>query len=270
MTSKSVLIIGINSDIGGFLSKKYKADGWTVYGTYRTNYVPKNYYADFDIYCDLVSVDSVNNCVRELQKENFAWDLIINASGTMEPIGKFFEVSISEWESSFQINFLSSARLLHGIWNLKSKLDKPSVVFFAGGGTNSSFDCYSAYCISKIALIKITELLDSEYSECNFFCIGPGFVNTKIHKETLKAKKSSGLNYYKTTQFQKTLGTSLIDIYLHIQWCVDNGSQVSGRNLSTVHDSWRDKKGNLLEMMIKNSNFFKLRRVQQGINSDSE
>lgn len=262
MKSKTVLIVGINSDIGGFLSKRYKDDGWIVYGTYRKIHAPKNYYADFDIHCDLSSEESVEDCVGTLQKANFAWDLVIYASGTMEPIGKFFEVPISEWSDSFHVNFSSPIRILHGIWNIRSKFDKPSVVFFAGGGTNSSFDCYSAYCVSKIALIKITELLDSEYLECNFFSIGPGYVNTKIHEETLNAKSRAGINYNKTIDFKNTPGTALEDIYLHIQWCIKNELLVSGRNLSTVHDRWRDKKGNLLETLTKNSNFFRLRRIQ--------
>jgi NAD(P)-dependent dehydrogenase (short-subunit alcohol dehydrogenase family) len=263
MKSKTVLIVGINSDIGGFLSKRYNKDGWIVYGTYRNKHALTNYFVDFEIYCDLYSEESVDDCAGTLHKLNFSWDLVIFASGTMVPIGEFFKVSISEWSDSFHVNFISPLRLLHRIWKIRSPNPKPSVVFFAGGGTNSSFDYYSAYCASKISLIKMTELLDSEYPECNFFSIGPGFVKTKIHKETLIAKDRAGLNYRKTINFQDTPGTAMVDIYLHIQWCMKNALLVSGRNLSTEHDPWRDRKSTLLDSMTKNPNYFKLRRLKE-------
>jgi len=262
MNSRSVLIIGLNSDIGSFLSKRYKEDGWNVYGTFRKTHVPTNYYADLDICCDLSSEESIENCVEKFINSNLVWDLIIYAAGTMEPIGKFFEVTVKEWSNSFYVNFIGPIHFLHEIWSLRTNKTKPSVVFFAGGGTNSSFDCYSAYCVSKIALIKITELLNSEYPNCNFFCIGPGFVKTKIHKETLQAGQKSGQNYQKTIDFLNTKGTSLEDIYLHIQWCLKHELLVSGRNLSTVHDQWRDASSALLEIIPKNPDFFKLRRVE--------
>ena len=50
----------------------------------------------------------------------------------------------------------------------------------AGGGTNNPFTNYSAYCVSKIALIKMCELIDDEYKNLNVFIIGPGLLKPKL------------------------------------------------------------------------------------------
>ena len=49
------------------------------------------------------------------------------------------------------------------------------------------FDNYSAYCVGKLLLIKMTELLDSECPDLQVSIIGTGWVNTKIHRQTLAA-----------------------------------------------------------------------------------
>ena len=71
-------------------------------------------------------------------------------------------------------------------------------MFFAGGGTNGAVEHYSAYTISKIASIKVCELLAAEYPEHVFFALGPGWVDTKIHEQTLMAGPMAGRNHQKT------------------------------------------------------------------------
>jgi NAD(P)-dependent dehydrogenase (short-subunit alcohol dehydrogenase family) len=70
---------------------------------------------------------------------------------------------------------------------MHSQSGTPSVVFFSGAGTNGPAPSYSAYCASKILLIKMCELLDSETPDASFFIIGPGMVRTKIHEQTLRS-----------------------------------------------------------------------------------
>ncbi len=70
----------------------------------------------------------------------------------------------------------------------------------AGGGTNNPFTNYSAYCVAKIALIKMTELLDDEEKKLNIFIIGPGFVRTRIHRKRCVQGKPRALAMLKPWQ----------------------------------------------------------------------
>ena len=89
-------------------------------------------------------------------------------------------------------------KLINGLTSLPAHA--ASVIFFAGGGTNNAVLGYSAYVLSKIALIKMCELLDAEIAQVKFTIVGPGWINTKIHNETLMAGEQENNNNYSKTQ----------------------------------------------------------------------
>ena len=113
----------------------------------------------------------------------------------------------------------------------------------------------------KIILIKMCELLDDEIPTLKTFILGPGYVRTKIHEETLRAGDSAGENRQKTLDFLETEGTSMDDIFDCIQWCVDQDREIiGGRNVSVVHDPWRNGGKELASALTKDTNLYKLRR----------
>jgi hypothetical protein len=107
------------------------------------------------------------------------------------------------------------------------------------------------------------ELLDAESSDTSFVIIGPGIVRTKIHEQTLRAPERSGANYRRVVDFlnSATIGTTCGEIYDCVRWCVDAGKGVvGGRNLSLVHDAWRNGGGALMRALGKDPDLYKLRR----------
>jgi NAD(P)-dependent dehydrogenase (short-subunit alcohol dehydrogenase family) len=136
-------------------------------------------------------------------------------------------------------------------------------VLFSGSGTNSAAPAYSAYCASKILLIKMCELLDAESPDTSFFIVGPGIVRTKIHEQTLREPVRGGSNYGKVVEFLGSAdpGTSHDDIYSCIRWCVAAGkAAVGGRNVALVHDAWRNGGTELARSLQNDPNLYKLRR----------
>ena len=105
--------------------------------------------------------------IKNLKKIKFKWDYIFSSVGTSEPISKFFKTKFNNWKNSININFIK-IKIIHSLYSLRSK-NKNSIILMAGGGTNNPFTNYSAYCVSKIALIKMCELLDDEYKNINTF-----------------------------------------------------------------------------------------------------
>ncbi|SRR6266700_4760166 len=214
----TAVILGASSDIGRELGVRLKRDGWDLVGLGRAHMK--------DLSC--------------LHKDGLVWDLFVSAVGTTLPIGPFFELDFDEWRESFVVNSLSQLRVLHGIWTLRRPGKVVDVMLMAGGGTNGPFTNYSAYAAAKITLIKMTELLDDENPDGNFFIIGPGYVSTKIHNETMIAgRQKAGKHFDRMLEFFKTPGTRHDDIYAHMRWCMERGKAiVGGRNFSTVHDPW--------------------------------
>jgi NAD(P)-dependent dehydrogenase (short-subunit alcohol dehydrogenase family) len=191
------------------------------------------------------------------------WDNLVIATGSQEPIGKFIDCNIDEWSNSINVNFVSQLRFIRGLLANRNNIDtfSPSVLMFAGGGTNNATQDYSAYTISKIASIKMVELLDAEIIDTTFSILGPGWVNTKIHDSTIYSKEAAGRNYFKTLEMLEENGRKCYPMEKVIDCCnwilSADRELVSGRNFSSVFDPWESDD---IEMIKKNSNNFKLRR----------
>lgn len=245
MKSTTVIVIAASSDIGAHLVRHYRSRGAEVIGTYRshTPVVTDLEQTGARLYpLDIDSKGDVSSFVERLNASGVRWDALISAPGLLTPIGPFFELDFDAWERSVMTNSTSQLRVLHALYGLRSRLAK--VIFFAGGGTNSAFDNYSAYCIGKLSLIKMTELLDSECPDLQVSIIGTGWVNTKIHRQTLQAGRAAGDNLEKTRSFiqrDTQAGASLETVADCIDWCLAAPrAAVSGRNFSLVHDAWKD------------------------------
>ena len=74
------------------------------------------------------------------------------------------------------------------------------------------------------------------------------------------AGENAGPGLKKTQDFlEYDEGTSMDDIYQHMLWCMQHRSAATGRNFSTVHDSWREG-SSLAERLVNNVDAFRLRR----------
>jgi NAD(P)-dependent dehydrogenase (short-subunit alcohol dehydrogenase family) len=182
--------------------------------------------------------------------------------GTQDPVGAFIECSFDEWEESVRVNFTSQMRIIRELLSsrrVNSALG-PCVLLFAGGGTNSAPVNYSAYTVSKIALIKMCELLHAEISDTRFAMVGPGWVKTKIHDSTLKAGVRAGANYQRTIDKLVSNQCTPMDQVLDCcDWLVDASRElVGGRNFSVVFDMWGTEQ--LAKMLAEDPNMYKLRR----------
>jgi NAD(P)-dependent dehydrogenase (short-subunit alcohol dehydrogenase family) len=266
MNQSKIIVLAASSDIGAHLTEHYLHSGAEVVGTYRT-WTPRVVELEkagarlFPL--DIKSGGQVTSFAEQLKASDFSWDTLVSAAGLLDPIGPFFSTNFDDWESSVITNSMAQLRVLHAVHGLRDRSGLSKVLFFAGGGTNGPFDNYSAYCLGKLALIKMTELLDSECPDLQVSIIGTGWVNTKIHHQTLAAGEAAGSNYDKTRQFMDSsggVGASLETVAECIDWCLSAPrSAVGGRNFSLVHDQWRHPQ--FIEELIANPNSYKLRRL---------
>lgn len=261
--SEHAVILSISSDIGYNLAMRWLGQGLRVSGTYRTESsrlrLLENAGADL-VWCDLQEAESVSNSANRLvQGTSQPWTRLVLAAGSQNPIGLFGDTLFDEWSKSLEINFLNQLRFLHTLVSIS----RPSgrVLLFAGGATNRATTHYSAYTISKIASIKMVELLAAEYPEACFSVLGPGWVKTKIHNATLQGPPSSaGPNFLTTLErFQKDDFFPMDMLLDCIDWLfMESRERVNGRNFSAVHDSWGTPE--LQSALDSDENLYKLRR----------
>ncbi len=244
VTSKAV-IVSISSDIGHALAKRWRQRGIEVAGTYRKSSSLVDELEDCGVkifHCDLGNVSSVQKACTQLRLAFAQWDYLVLCPGTLQPVGAFADGDFASWVKSLGVNFTRQIQFVHELLPSRNKKGRhpPVVLFFAGGGTNNAVVNYSAYTISKIALIKMCELLDAEIPDTNFVIVGPGWVKTKIHQETLKAKQKAGDNYRKTIDRLASDECTPMETVLDCcDWIINADRKiVGGRNFSVVDDKW--------------------------------
>ncbi|MFA6358743.1 MAG: SDR family oxidoreductase [Candidatus Omnitrophota bacterium] len=263
---RTAIIVGVSSDIGLALARRWLEAGWRVFGTYR-NWSPMMgelaMMGSCPSYCNLGDAESTGGACHRLGLESRHWDVLVLAAGAQEPVGPFEDVEFMDWEGSIRVNFVAQMQVVHKLlpFRCMDTDPEPLVLFFAGGGTNNATVNYSAYTVSKIALIKMCELLDAEIPDTRFCILGPGWVKTKIHETTLAAGPDlAGDNYQRTLDKLASDECTPMETVLDcIDWAVKASRDVvSGRNFSVVHDAWGSV---LLEDVLRGAkDMYKLRR----------
>jgi NAD(P)-dependent dehydrogenase (short-subunit alcohol dehydrogenase family) len=194
------------------------------------------------------------------------WDVLIMCTGSQGPIGNFISINFENWRESFEVNFIAQMQFIHVALHARNlnKSTPPIVIMFAGGGTNSAPKNYSAYTVSKIASIKMCELLSVEVVDTTFSIIGPGWVKTKIHDATLLAGTNAGESYEKTKDMLESNNCIPIErVVACCDWLINaDPGLVNGRNFSVAYDPW-DKED--ITSISKDNNNFKLRRFGSDI-----
>lgn len=263
--AQTAIIVSISSDIGLAMAERWLARGDRVLGTYRSESAGVSALRAQGatlIQCDLGDGAAVDAAGAALAEAAGQWDVLVVAPGSTEPIGPFAATDFDQWDHSITINFTNQLRILHRLLptrRVEAELG-PCVIFFAGGGTNNATVNYSAYTVSKIALIKMVELLDAEIADARFAIVGPGWVKTKIHEETLRAGSAAGANLQRTREkIDQGDFTPMERVLDCCDWIAASPREVvGGRNFSVVFDAW--DRPELTSALRADNNMYKLRR----------
>lgn len=262
VNNKNILITGINSSIGSAFAKELASNGWSVDGTYRNKnalcaeiqpLLDRLYEVDFS---DTASVSSW------LPSVNFSkYNAIFFVHGAMSPIGKLAQVAYSEWLKTLQTNYLSIIQTLNQA--LPNVRNGCKILTLAGGGVNSAPSGFNAYTASKTSLVKMNEILAAEYPDQIFLNIGPGWVESAIHKQTMEAKDVVPSAFEETIRRYKAQDFIQMDLVTEslLKLLNEADKNCSGRNFSVASKEIFDQE--LLSKLEQNSDLFKLRRNER-------
>lgn len=255
----NALVVGHDSELGGIASNHLKELGWRVIGTSRR---PKNIIQNEIYYCDFSDRGSLKIASRTIAEVFPEIDLVIISVGQLSPVGHISKVEFGEWANSVDSNFVNQVFFVREIVGFLIDKGHTGTKFltFAGSGTNSAPLNFSAYTLSKIALIKSMELFAAEYPDYYFISLGTGWMKSAIHDQTLSAGSLAGEAYSETVRRIRDndfgspqLFCDFLDWYIAI-----TDSKVSGRNIALQGDNWNDS--DFLKLLTHSSDSFKLRR----------
>ena len=269
----NVIIFGASGSIGMDLAKKYYNNGHNLYLYLRSKkkiismkkLFPQKLkqITEFE-YIDLTDKKNLKNNLKKNKNIFINADILINTMGEQGEINNFFKLNLNNFIKTFNVNFFSYVYLFKNIYPLIKKNKNLLIILFSGGGVTSLRSNFSPYILSKIALVKLVEILAEEIKNKNIRinAISPGIIKSKMTQKNLKVKKylinkKELLNLKKQIKYSDE---SLNKVYNLIEFLFSkNGKSISGKLISSRWDNF--KKWNKLNIKkIKKNDIFTLRR----------
>src|SRR6266849_3705249 len=192
-------------------------------------------------------------------------DILVNAAGTYGPIGRAWDVDAKEWANTFSANLFGPFLLCQLVLPHMIRAGRGKIINFSGGGATSPLCRFSAYGVSKAAVVRFTETLAEELKEFNVQvnAIAPGAVDTKLQDSVLAAGEKAGDLLQRIRRLRETGegGTPReVPAELSVFLASDDSRNLTGRLISAPNDKWESwTEQRLAEIMAKP--WFTLRRL---------
>lgn len=170
-------------------------------------------------------------------------DILVNAAGTYGPIGRVWEIDAHEWTRTFSVNLFGLFLLCQAVLPHMIRAGRGKIINFSGGGATSPLCRFSAYGVSKAAVVRLTETLAEEVKEFNIQvnAIAPGAVDTKLQDSVLAAGERAGDLLQRIRRLRETGegGTPReVPAELAVFLASDYSRNLTGRLISAPNDKW--------------------------------
>ncbi|MFQ5801466.1 MAG: SDR family NAD(P)-dependent oxidoreductase [Candidatus Methylomirabilales bacterium] len=181
--NETVVITGTSRGIGYHLACRFLELGYRVVGISRSETFiedPRFRQIRADI-GDLQQVATIRD-----QLIGTAINGLINNAGIHGPIGPFERNDFNQWVQTLYVNLFGAAALTQ-ICIPTLRQHRGFVIFLSGGGSGFPRPNFSAYGISKTAVVRFSEVLARElYPEVLVYCVAPGPNRTQLLEEAVR------------------------------------------------------------------------------------
>lgn len=192
-------------------------------------------------------------------------DVLANVAGVYGPIGPLVDLDLSGWVEALNINLLGTLYACRAV--LPSMIARRSgkIVNLSGGGATAPLPRFSAYAVSKAAVVRLTETLAEEVKPHGITvnAIAPGAIDTSLQDAVLAAGERAGDLYERMRAMRETgAGATPIDVpaKLALFLASEESRDLTGKLISAPHDGWQSWDGERIEA-INCSPWFTLRRL---------
>lgn len=271
----NITVFGPTSKIGLELTKKYLDDGNILNLFYRNRKakisLKKNSFIKKKInQVRLIKYNFSNLKTLKLNlKKNKdiinKTEIIIITTAEQGEIKNFFKQSIKKFYDTFYTNFFFYVLLFKNINQFLNKKKKLLIILFSGGGSTSYRENFSSYSLTKICLVKLTEILSHEIKNKNirFNILSPGIIESPMTKKILREKnKVSKKEILKLKRNIKFSDINIYKLYKTINFLNSKkGNKISGKLISSAWDDIAKYDKKTINKLI-NSDKFTLRRKE--------
>ena len=213
---------------------------------------------------DVTDPGQVDRLAQSALERHSKIDVLVNNAGIAGPLGPAQDNDVAAWLETININLNGTFLCCRAVIPAMIRQGGGKIINLAGAGATNAWSNMSAYCSSKVAVVRLTEVLAQELKNQGITvnALGPGSVHTRMWDEMTVAAGEVGATFIHETGLRVTSGggASIDDCAeLAVFLASDASDGLSGRLISAVTDEFRTLSPKIPAIMA--SDAYTLRRV---------
>jgi NAD(P)-dependent dehydrogenase (short-subunit alcohol dehydrogenase family) len=213
---------------------------------------------------DITQRPSLEAMVRAATARFQRIDILVNAAAMVGPIGPFETCDETEWEKTIAVNVLGTYAAIRSVIPTMIAQKRGAIINFAGGGAFGARERFSAYSVSKAAVVRLTDAAAHELRDHGITVngISPGQVNTAMFDTMVAAGRESvgEKGWAEFEQRRRTGGDPIGEVARFALFLVsEEGRKITGRVMSVQWDPWEHFPRYVDELMA--SDIYTMRRI---------
>ena len=214
---------------------------------------------------EVTDQEQVDRMVAKTVERYSSVDILVNNAGIAGPVGVLQDNDPAYWIQSVQVNLIGTYLCCRAVLPLMLKQNRGQIINVSGAGAMSAWPHMSAYCASKAAVARLSEVLAMELAQTNVHVnsLNPGSIHTGMWEEMRDAAAVAGISQIHELGLKVTSGGghSIEDVAdLAVFLASADSGDLSGRLISSVLDDFPNLPERIPEIM--GSQAYQLRRVE--------
>ena len=191
-------------------------------------------------------------------------DVLVNNAGISGPVGPLQGNDIDDWVSTITVNLTGTFLVCRAVVPVMLEQSSGKIINLSGAGATNAWSNMSAYCSSKAAVVRLTEVLAQELDGKGITvnALGPGSVHTSMWDRMTEQAEEAGADFIHQLGLRVTSGggASIDECAELAVWLASGESgALTGRLISATTDDFRDLPPRIEEIMAGEA--YTLRRV---------
>ena len=181
-------------------------------------------------------------------------DLLVNNAGISGPVGPLQDNDIARWAETISVNLTGTFLVCRAVIPAMLKQGGGKIINLSGAGAANAWSNLSAYCASKAAVVRLTEVLAQELAPNNITvnALGPGSVHTSMWDQMTRDAARAGADFIHQLGLQVTSGGGApIDecAALAVWLASQESANLTGRLISATTDDFRNLQPRIPQIM---------------------
>lgn len=191
-------------------------------------------------------------------------DVLVNNAGISGPMGSLQDNDVADWINTINVNLTGTFLVCRAVIPMMLNRSSGRIINLSGAGATNAWSNMSAYCSSKVAVVRLTEVLAQELDGKGITvnALGPGSVHTTMWDKMTEQAADVGADFIHELGLRVTSGggASIDECAELAVWLASGESgALTGRLISAATDDFRGLSPRIGEIMAGEA--YTLRRV---------